>query len=254
MKITLLQTDIAWCNPQENIRRVEALMDGTDASDLFVLPEMWATGFVIDPVGVAEDEDKSVALQWMQQTAQQRGCALSGSLAIRVADGSYRNRHYFVTPESLYYYDKHHLFSHGHEDQAYTAGQDAVIVEWKGWRWLLLTCYDLRFPVFSRYGVAGEYDGIILVANWPERRQEAWNVLSRARAMENQCYVVAVNRVGDDPVTHYIGGSMVIDPIGRVMETIKTATSGTAVAEPDLAVLQSMRQRFRVLADRDNIV
>ena len=251
MIISLLQTDIVWCNPQENIRRVEALMAGTDASDLYVLPEMWVTGFVIDPVDNAEDEDTSVSLQWMRQTAHERGCALSGSLSVRVADGSYRNRHYFVTPDALYYYDKHHLFTHGHEDRAYTAGQQAVIVEWKGWRWLLLTCYDLRFPVFSRYGVAGEYDGIILVANWPERRQEAWHVLTRARAMENQCYVVAVNRVGDDPVTHYVGGSMVIDPVGRVVENLQETMSATTISMPDITALQSIRQRFRILDDRD---
>ena len=251
MKITLLQTDIAWCDPEENIRRVETLISKTGATDLYVLPEMWATGFVINPVGIAEDEDQSIALQWMKQTAQKRGCAVSGSLAIRAADGSYRNRHYFVMPDRLSFYDKHHLFTHGHEDRAYTAGKEAVVVEWKGWRWLLLTCYDLRFPVFSRYGVAGEYDGIILVANWPERRQEAWDVLTRARAMENQCYVVAVNRVGDDPATHYIGGSRIIDPVGRMLETIHEAAPCAAVAEPDLASLQAMRQRFRVLDDRD---
>jgi predicted amidohydrolase len=115
----------------------------------------------------------------------------------------------------------------------------------------LLTCYDLRFPVFSRYGRAGLYDGIILVANWPEQRQPAWEVLTRARAMENQCYVLAVNRAGSDPVTTYVGGSMVKDPIGRIVTEAEAGRPSTVTAQPDIEKLRSMRQRFRVLSDRD---
>lgn len=250
MNIALLQLDIQWNQPQANIERAERLMEGLTA-DLFLLPEMWATGFVVEPEGVAEDENTSRALAWMRQTAWQRQCAVGGSLAVRIADGSYRNRHYFITPDSETYYDKHHLFSYGHEHEHYTAGTEQVIVSWKGMRFLLLTCYDLRFPVWSRYGKAGEYDGILCVANWPAKRQEAWEVLTRARAIENQCYLVAVNRVGDDAVGHYQGGTVVVDPIGHVVATCKENAEQPLLAELSIETLLSRRSHFRVLDDRD---
>ena len=253
MKISLLQMDIEWASPSENIRRAEALMGKSDTSehtDLYVLPEMWATGFATDPEGVVEEENASVALEWMKLTARQRQCALSGSLAIRTADDTCRNRHYLVTPSEVTIYDKRHLFSHGHEDRFFTPGQEAVVTEWQGWRLLLLTCYDLRFPVFSRYGRAGMYDAIVCVANWPEKRQTAWEVLTRARAIENQCYMVAVNRTGDDPVCHYAGGSVVIDPTGRSIAVASDRETKLTV-DLDIEKIRQMRSHFRVLDDRD---
>lgn len=253
MKVSLIQTDITWASPQENISRIEAMMTVCEPSDLYVLPEMWATGFATQPQGIAESEKKSAALAWMKHKAQQLGCAICGSLAVRAEDGTYRNRHYFVTPSQgeTVYYDKRHLFAHGHENDFYTCGSQPVIVQWQGWRLLLQTCYDLRFPVFSRYGRAGEYDAIIYVANWPERRQLAWNTLVRARAIENQCYVLAVNRIGDDAHCHYVGGSAVIDPMGRTVSECAHAECASSV-ELSLVKLHDMRSRFRVLADRDD--
>lgn len=251
MNIVLLQTDIVWGQPQTNIERIEQLLPA-DATDLIVLPEMWATGFVIEPEGVAEEESLSTALAWMKRTAIGRDCAVSGSLAVKDQDGSYRNRHYFVTPQQCHYYDKRHLFTHGHEDRHYQAGQQPVIVEWRGIRFLLLTCYDLRFPVWSRYGRAGKYDAIILVANWPASRQLAWDTLVRARAIENQCYLVAVNRVGIDANDIvYEGGSAVIDPIGRTITACTKNAEQAAFAVLDIEKLYKMRQHFRVLDDRD---
>ncbi|MCR4602151.1 MAG: nitrilase family protein [Prevotella sp.] len=251
MKITLLQTDIAWANPEENIAHAEALLEKAQASDLLVMPEMWATGFAVAPKGIAEEEGNSMALRWMTQTTRTRNCAICGSLAIKDLDGSYRNRHYFVTPEGIaHYYDKHHLFRHGHEDREFTAGKEAVIVQWMGWRILLQTCYDLRFPVFSRYGRAGCFDAIIYVANWPEKRQLAWDTLLRARAIENQCYVVGVNRVGKDPACNYAGGSVVVDPIGHTMAECPEGEQ-SATLDIDIERLREMRRHFRVLDDRD---
>ena len=265
MKITILQTDIAWSAPQENIKRAERLMSEAAAdgmSDtLFVLPEMWATGFCVAPEGIAEDEEQSEALTWMKDTARSKECAISGSLAVRTSDGKYRNRHYFVTPATTVFYDKRHLFRHGGEDTFFTAGQEAVVAEWKGLRLLLQTCYDLRFPVFSRYGRSPLspsaapsspllYDAIIYVANWPAKRQLAWETLTRARAIENQCCVVAVNRVGSDTACDYIGGSAIIDPLGR---TMSACSAGMAWCSSDVdgADIAKARQRFRVLDDRD---
>lgn len=252
MNIVLLQTDIVWADPSANIARAERLIGSAPQAELYVLPEMWATGFATSPDGIAEDEQQSLALRWMKTVAMEKNCALSGSLAVRVQDGTYRNRHYFVTPVATHFYDKRHLFTHGHEDVRYTAGSQPVIVVWQGIRLLLLTCYDLRFPVWSRYGRAGEYDAIVLVANWPARRQLAWDTLLRARAIENQSFVVAVNRVGTDAMgIGYEGGSMIIDPVGRVLaEAMKNAEQAIA-GQLDMAKLAQMRQHFRVLDDRD---
>ena len=252
MKITLLQTDIRWASPEENIRRAEEMIDRSGHADLYVLPEMWATGFATEPEGIAEEESTAVSLAWMKETACKHDCAISGSLAIRDAEGNYRNRHYFVTPEQVTSYDKRHLFTHGHEDEHYTRGERAVIAEWKGWRLLMQTCYDLRFPIFSRYGLAGEYDAIIYVANWPEKRQLAWETLTRARAIENQCFVIAVNRVGDDEKCHYAGGSVVVDPIGHSICTAQTEEQSVCT-ELNMERLCQMRQRFQVLDDRDRL-
>ncbi|MBQ9644962.1 MAG: nitrilase family protein [Prevotella sp.] len=243
MKVSILQLDIAWQSPAENIRRAEALLQSRGQADLYVLPEMWTTGFAVRPENVAEEEEQSAGLRWMRRIAHERCCAISGSLAIKDTDGCYRNRHYFVTPDGVSFYDKHHLFTHGHENEFYTAGSVQVVAEWQGMRFLLQTCYDLRFPVFSRYGRAGEYDTIIYVANWPSSRMLAWNTLVRARAIENQCYVVAVNRIGNDPAAEYSGGSVVLDPLGRELSN--------ADAVIDAERLRTMREKFRVLPDRD---
>ena len=254
MKVALLQMDIAWGNPEENVQRAEALRALQPGADLYVLPEMWATGFATSPEGLAEQESQSVALEWMRQTARSYSCAVCGSLAVEVEDeqgASYRNRQYFVTPDGISFYDKHHLFTHGHEDEHYTSGQTHTIVNWQGFRFLLLTCYDLRFPVWARYGWAGEYDVIIYVANWPQSRMDAWNVLTHARAIENQSYVIAVNRVGCDASCSYTGGSMMIDPIGRTIAACKNEAEHSLLAILSLSDLQKARARFKVLQDED---
>ena len=252
MKVTLLQLDSQWASPQENILRAQRLMDQQPNSDLYVLPEMWATGFATEPQEIAEDEKQSLALSWMCQTARERHCALCGSLAIATPDGRFRNRHYFVHPSGeVCFYDKHHLFTYGHEDRYYTAGDTHTSVDFMGFRILLLTCYDARFPVWSRYGKAGEYDVIVYVANWPQSRQSAWQILMRARAIENQCFVVAVNRVGDDSFSHYVGNSAVIDGRGRTLIRGRYDEECAVSCELQKETLTTMRQRFRVLDDRD---
>lgn len=251
MNLALLQLDIVWGNPAENVRCAELLMDESPECDLYVLPEMWATGFTQQPETMAEEENSSIALQWMKAKAVEHHCAICGSLAVRVKDGSYRNRMYFVTPDKLYYYDKHHLFTPGEENFHYQSGKEHTIVTWRGFRFLLLICYDLRFPVWSRYGIAGEYDAIIYTANWPRSRQQAWEILIQSRAIENQCYVVAVNRVGDDVKTSYIGGSAVIDPIGRTIACCTENAEQSLTATLSIDDLVKARSRFNVLSDRD---
>ena len=250
MKVTIFQIDIAWATPDENVKNVRQLFQQHTGSDLYVLPEMWATGFATIPQYIAENED-SIALRWMRETAVEHQCAISGSLLIHTEDGKYRNRHYFVTPDETFFYDKHHLFTYGHEDEYITPGNDHVIVSWKDRRFLLLTCYDLRFPVWARYGRAGEYDAIIVVANWPESRQQAWRVLTRARAIENQCYLIGANRVGDDQFCHYIGESLVVDSKGDALGECQPNTETALTVTLEFEKLDNIRQRFKVLNDRD---
>ena len=253
MKITLLQTDIAWGNADENIRRARELMEDAEESDLYVFPEMWSTGFATQPEGIAHEETNNEALEWMRQKAAERHCAICGSLAVHLSDGTYRNRHYFIDGRNHRetFYDKHHLFTHGGEDKYYTAGQQRTIIEYEGFRILLLTCYDLRFPCWSRYSDEYEYDMIIIVANWSQSRQSAWQILCRARAIENQAYLVGVNRVGDDNYSHYAGASCVIDPIGKCIGHCRRDRVEALTVEVSMAELMRRRTKFRVLDDRD---
>lgn len=253
MQITLLQTDIKWGNPHANIKLVEQLMKNSCESDLYVLPEMWSTGFATEPEGIAQEEAVNEALLWMRDVAKEKRCAISGSLAVRLSDGTYRNRHYFVDGRNHQevYYDKHHLFTYGGENRYYTEGQSHTIVNYEGFRILLLTCYDLRFPCWSRYADGLEYDMIIVVANWPQSRQSAWHLLTRARAIENQSYLIGVNRVGDDDYSHYVGTSCAIGPVGKTIAQCHFDQTDALSVELSLADLRHRREKFRVLDDRD---
>ncbi len=252
MKVTLLQTDVSWKSPRQNIANAESLMAGQPDADVYVLPEMWSTGFLMRPDGFVGSEDTDEALAWMRSVAVCRSCAVCGSLSVRVGDGSFRNRHYFIDGRShaVHFYDKCHLFSHGGEDVCYTAGTEHTVVDYCGMRLLLLTCYDLRFPCWSRYTAALQYDTILIVANWPRARQQAWQVLAQARAIENQCYVVAVNRVGEGGGSHYVGGSCVVSPQGELLlQCDEKQQLATAEIFPE--EVKKYREGFNVLANRD---
>ncbi|MGN1375425.1 MAG: nitrilase-related carbon-nitrogen hydrolase [Prevotella sp.] len=247
MKVTILQTDIRWGNTAYNIEAAKRLVGQVEDADIIVLPEMWATGFMTDPTAVP---DCNMAYEWMRETAITRCCAIIGSLPICDREGKYRNRNYFIKPDgNLYYYDKRHLFGYGGEDRHYVAGSERVIAEYKGIRFLLQTCYDLRFPVWTRNNE--DYDVIIYVANWPESRQNAWQILTRARAIENQCYVIAANRTGNDPYCKYRGCSAIIDPKGKTIMQDKDHTQQCFTADIDLERLVHFREKFPVLKDRD---
>ena len=248
MKITILQRDIVWANPQENIRRADAAIDAQPGADLYVLPEMFSTGFCTEPKDIAETEP-SETLLWMQRKAKAVDAALAGSVAL-CKEGKYYNRFYFVKPDgSVEHYDKKHLFTYGGEHLRFTAGDRRVVVEFRGVRFLMEVCYDLRFPVWARNH--GDYDAILYVASWPTSRVEAWSTLLRARAIENQCYVVGVNRVGDDPACIYCGGSAIIDAYGRTMAECERNKECEVSAEIDMEKLQAFREKFPVLKDGD---
>ena len=247
MKVSILQHDIAWGNPTENRQHLEQLIESAPEADLYVLPEMWSTGFATEPEGLAERDDAT--LQWMKQMALRYDTALAGSVAVE-ENGKFYNRLYCVKPDGVVeYYDKHHLFSYGGEDKHYACGNKRVVVEWRGVRFLLTVCYDLRFPVWMRY--CGDYDAMLCVANWPTVRIDSWNILLRARAIENQCFVVGVNRVGKDPNCEYCGCSAIINPYGQIIVECERHKECSAEAVLDMQMLQAYRTKFPALNEKD---
>ena len=255
MKVALVQMDIVWENSKANREVAERLMLAAEKCDIYVLPEMWSTGVTTEPMGVAEPENGET-LQWMQRMADKLVAAVVGSIAVKAQDGTFRNRLYFVKPRedvqcSMFngqWYDKHHLFSYGGETKNYTPGNEYVTVEWRGLRFHLSVCYDLRFPIWLRN--RDDYDVLICVASWPSVRMQAWKVLLAARAIENQCYVLGVNRIGKDPYCEYSGGSCVVDPFGFATFA-PDGEASVLTKELDLKRLKSFREKFPVLKEMD---
>lgn len=248
MKISLLQADLRWEEAAMNRELFASMIDNAPAADLFVLPEMFATGFVTRPEDVAET-DGQPTLEWMRRMAARKGAAVAGSVA--VADGGrFFNRFFFVKPDGgTEVYDKRHLFAMGGESGHYTAGDRRVILEYMGFRIMPLVCYDLRFPVWSRS--AGECDLILYAANWPSARIGAWDALLRARAIENQCFVAGVNRVGADPYNSYDGHSAVIDYLGNEIASAGEGREAVVTAELPMEALEAFRTKFPAWMDRD---
>ena len=249
MKTVIVQHAIQWGQKDENFLHLSALLDQQPGADLYVLTETFATGFLAKG---AEPYGEEIFC-WMLQQASRLDAAVAGSVANTDKEGLLRNRLFFVRPDGSYdYYDKRHLFGFAGETDAYVAGERRVVVEWRGVRFLLQVCYDLRFPVFSR--CRNDYDAIIYVANWPERRRDVWQTLLKARALENQCYVVGVNCVGSTGGIGYMGDSVVIDAYGRTVASCQPGQAATAMAELDMDELRRFRQKFPVLNDADTFL
>ncbi|HLX65416.1 MAG TPA: nitrilase family protein [Puia sp.] len=272
LTVTTIQADLQWEDQPANLRRLEEKIDGIGMqTELVILPEMFPTGFSMRPEALAERMD-GPTVTWMRSVAARKKIILTGSLIIE-EDGSYFNRLIWMLPTGQYgCYDKRHRFAYAGEDEHYTAGQKRLVASVKGWKVLLLVCYDLRFPVWSRQqptlaaetsAMAGssaeippqaalEYDLIIYVANWPDRRSHAWKTLLQARAIENQSYVVGVNRVGEDGngIAHS-GDSMIIDPLGETLyHAAPTEEVFTLTLTKDR--LDTVRERFPFWRDSDH--
>lgn len=249
MKITLIQTALAWEDAEANRSNFTThINDMQEETDLILLPEMFSTGFTLNPAPIAEKVNGPTAM-WMKTMAGENNCAITGSLVIE-EDGRYYNRLLFVFPDgAIQQYDKRHLFSLAGEDKAYTPGKERLIVEYKGWKICPLVCYDLRFPVFSRN--TEEYDLLLYVANWPEPRLLAWDTLLKARAIENMCFVTGLNRTGKDSNGHnYPGHSQVLDALGNYI--LKPSRSeGVFTVTLDKQSMLETRQKFGFLNDRD---
>jgi predicted amidohydrolase len=251
LTITIIQTDLHWENKTANLNMLEEKIIAIPGrSEIVVLPEMFSTGFSMNPSALAEKMDGE-SVQWMKKVAAQRKIILTGSLIIE-EKGNYFNRLIWMLPDGNYgYYDKRHRFGFAKEDEFYECGSKRLIASVKGWKINLLICYDLRFPVWSRQQQQSEYDVLIYVANWPEKRINAWKTLLQARAIENQSYVVGVNRVGDDGNgIHYTGESMVIDPLGEILYTKKNEEDVFTIALEKEHLLQ-IRDKFPFLKDAD---
>lgn len=257
LRISLVQGATRWHDPAGNrdyYAELVAPLAGT--SDLVILPETFTSGFSNEAIDQAEDMD-GPTVAWMLAQARRLDAAVTGSVQLRADDGVY-NRLLWATPDgTLRYYDKRHLFRYAGEHHRYAAGRDRMTVEWKGWRINPLVCYDLRFPVFARnrYGVEVDdgldFDLQIYVANWPAARAYAWKTLLRARAIENLCYVAAVNRVGEDGKgLQYSGDSAVIDFTGQPLVECN-AVEGVVGGVISAGLLAAHRSHFPAMLDGD---
>ena len=250
LKVALVQTNLVWENKKANLSLIESSIALLPTeTDIIVLPEMFNTGFSMNPAANAEKMDGDT-LNWMQDVAKQKNAILTGSLIIEEGNGYY-NRLIWMLPDGTFQqYDKKHLFTLAGEENFYKPGNQKLIIEYKGWKICPMICYDLRFPVWIRN--VENYDCLIIVANWPERRIFHWEQLLIARAIENQCFVVGVNRVGtDNNELYHNGNSMVVSPLGNTM--IKLADMST-VANATLSyekILQ-VRNDLPFLNDRDH--
>ena len=249
LRVCLVQADLAWEDKTQNLQQLYGLVAESAPSDLIVLPEMFTTGFTMNAADFAE-KSNGPAVNWMQALASERQAVVTGSLIIS-EDGNYFNRLFWVEPEGkIITYHKRHLFSLAGEEKVYTAGNERVVIKYNGWRIMPQVCYDLRFPVWCRNDL--DYDLIFFVANWPERRSYHWKQLLLARAIENQAYVIGVNRVGDDGNgIYHSGDSAAIDPLGAYISAINPGQPTTEVVTLVKSEIEKVRSRFGFLKDRD---
>ncbi len=246
--ITLVQPGIAWEDKATNLERYSKMLNQAGPADVIVLPEMFTTGFSMQPEKLKEPMDGQ-SVRWMKQMAQEKNAAVTGSLIIE-SGGKVFNRCVWVHPDgTTETSDKRHLFTMSGEHQHYSPGNEKTVVEFRGWRFFPLICYDLRFPVWSRN--EENYDVLLYLANWPAPRHNVWKTLLQARAIENQSYVLGVNRVGTDGNgLNHLGDSACIDPKGNASFLGNRET----VRSFDLSMpgLRRFREKFPVLKDRDN--
>jgi omega-amidase len=264
LHFSLIQTDLHWEDKKANLQMLgHKIHSIPEQTEVVVLPEMFSTGFSMRTEQLAETMD-GPTVQWMKQIAASKKIILTGSVIIEEG-GKYFNRLVWMLPNGQYgYYDKRHLFAYGEEDEHYSAGSKRLIASVNGWKINLMVCYDLRFPVWARQqtspppplqprgeSIELEYDVLIYVANWPERRNLAWKTLLRARAIENQCYVIGVNRVGNDGNDiYYSGDSMVIDPLGETLFE-KAVEEDVFTVQLSKERLKEVREKFQFWRDAD---
>ena len=251
LKIAIVQTSLAWEDVAKNIANFTNRINIFDERpDLVILPEMFTTGFSMNAKELAEPADGPTT-QWMKEMASKHGFAICGSI-IAAEDCKYFNRFLFVTPNgTIYHYDKRHLFTFANENKIYTKGKTRLVFEYLGWKIMPQICYDVRFPVWSRN--QGDYDLLINVANFPAARRDIWETLLKARAIENQCFVAAANRVGTDGQRiYYTGDSNIYNYLGQSKASLIPGEDNMIMCTISKDELESFRRTFPVLLDADN--
>ncbi|EIA09225.1 amidohydrolase [Flavobacterium frigoris] len=250
MKVALIQSALVWENPEANRAYFEEKINSiTEEVNLIVLPEMFTTGFTMEPAKVAETMNGKTVL-WMQALAKAKNCAITGSVVIE-ENTEFYNRMLFVFPSGkIQHYDKRHLFTLAGEDKVYSRGIQKLIVEYFGWKICPFVCYDLRFPVYSRN--VEDYDLLIYVASWPEIRIKAWDTLLAARAIENMSFTIGVNRIGEDSNGYkYVGHSQVVDGLGEYL-VAPIESEAVFITSLDQSKLIDVRKKLNFLNDKDS--
>jgi omega-amidase len=251
MKISVIQSDPKWEDKLTNFSSLERLISPLyKKTDLIILPEMFNTGFSLNPEKLSEPS-RGETSDWMRSISEAGNMGVCGSYIVK-ENGNFFNRFQFVSPETeTVFYDKRHLFSIGGEDRLFTAGKNRLVFGFRGVRISPYICYDLRFPVWSRN--RNEYDLMINSANWPESRITVWNTLLKARAIENQCFVAGANRVGiDGENIKYCGDSMIINPRGEIIASVNQNLECSITSEISITELSDFRKKFPVSNDADN--
>ncbi len=250
IKIATLQLDLIWEDKIKNLEKIESIiMSISDKVDLIILPEMFTTGFTMNPEKYAESMNGET-VGWMKKMAQKKSTSILGSIVIRENSNFYNRAIFVLSNSEISFYNKRHLFRFEGEKDYYKAGETNTIFQINKWRIRPQICYDLRFPIWSRNN--NEYDVLINMANWPAKRNEHWVKLLYARAIENQCYVIGCNRIGiDGNGIEYIGNSMVIDPKGNKMNKEMINCESTIIIELSMKDLEQYRNQFPVYLDND---
>ncbi len=251
LKVTIIQANLIWKNAVENRKLFEAKIEAiSNPTDVIILPEMFTTGFIMNPDGYAETINGETVC-WMLKLSKRKNSAICGSIII-TENNNFYNRFLFVTPEGkIYQYNKRHLFSLAGEDKNYQNDDKQILIEYRGWKIYPLICYDLRFPVWSRN--VFDYDLLIYVANWPKVREMAWKTLLKARAIENLSYTIGVNRIGIDGNGHeYSGNSIALDELGHEITPLAINNEITISISLSKEKLKNSRNKFNFLNDKDS--
>lgn len=249
----MIQAFLHWENQEENTSHLGGQIENVpEDTDLIILPEMFSSGFTMNAQKAAEPMD-GPTMQWMRRTAAKKNAVITGSI-VSEHDKRYYNRLIWMQPDGNYrFYDKRHLFRLASEDHTYTGGSHRWVFEWKGWRVFPLICYDLRFPVWSRRSASFDYDLLIYVANWPERRNKAWKTLLPARAVENQSYTAAVNRIGEDGNgIYHSGDSAIYDYSGNTLISVEPGQPGILSFVLNKEEQDQFRSQFPFWKDADH--
>ena len=252
LTITIIQSSLYWENIDKNLKMfARKISSVNEKTDLIILPEMFSTGFTMNNKPLAENMNGRT-VEWMKKIAKEKKCVVTGSIIIN-ENKKYYNRLIWMQPNGKFKtYDKRHLFRYAGEEKYYNSGKKKLIVELKGWKICPMICYDLRFPIWTR-NKNKEYDALIFVANWPERRNYPREALLLARAIENQAYVVGVNRVGKDGnEINHSGDSVVINPQGEVIAKAKPNEENNLTATLSYSALEEWRKKFPAWMDADN--